>query len=108
VPKTLRQKINVATHGDIMTGHESKKKIKKIIISSYWWPGMDTEMDIHMKSCDKCRRTRKDRRGSTTFASPLPQGFEPNQRIHRDLFGPLKTMPSGKKFQLCTTDAFSK
>ena len=25
-----------------------------------------------------------------------------------DLFGPLKTMPSGKKFILCVTDAFSK
>jgi hypothetical protein len=25
-----------------------------------------------------------------------------------DLFGPLKTMPLGKKFILCVTDAFSK
>jgi hypothetical protein len=52
--------------------------------------------------------SQKRKESSTTFASPLPQCSEPNQRIHMDLFGPLKTMPSGKKFILCVTDAFSK
>ncbi len=66
---------------------------------SYWWPGMDTEIDIHIKSCDKCQRTRKDKR-LTTFASPLPQC---NLMY---LFGPLKTMPSGKNFIMYIGDAF--
>jgi hypothetical protein len=50
----------------------------------------------------------KDKRGRTLFASSLPQCSEPNQRVHMDLFGPLKTLPSQKKFILCITDAFSK
>jgi hypothetical protein len=69
---------------------------------------MDTEIDIHIKSCDKSQRTRKDKRGSTTFASPIPQCSKPNQRIYMDLFGPLETMQSGKKFILCITYTFSK
>jgi hypothetical protein len=32
----------------------------------------------------------------------------PNQRVHMDLFGPLKTSGSGKKYIMCITDAFSK
>jgi hypothetical protein len=32
----------------------------------------------------------------------------PNQRVHMDLFGPLKFSGSGKKHILCITDAFSK
>ncbi len=40
--------------------------------------------------------------------TPLPQCSEPNQRIHMDLFGPLKTSESGKKYIMCITDAFSK
>jgi Integrase core domain len=40
--------------------------------------------------------------------SPLPQCTEPNQRIHADLFGPLKTTDRDKKFILCVTDAFTK
>jgi hypothetical protein len=40
--------------------------------------------------------------------STLPQPTEPNQRVHADLFGPLKTTDSGKKFILCMTDALTK
>ena len=32
----------------------------------------------------------------------------PNQRIHMDLFGPLKTSQSGKKYIMVVTDAFTK
>jgi Integrase core domain len=40
--------------------------------------------------------------------SPLPLPTEPGQRVHADLFGPLKTSDKGKKFILCMTDAFTK
>jgi hypothetical protein len=106
VPHNLRQKIISVTDGDIMTVHESKNKTKERIISYYWWTGIGTEINIRIKSCDKCQRTRKDKREIITFASPLPQCSEPNQRT--DLFGPLKTMPPGKKFILWIKDAFSK
>ena len=32
----------------------------------------------------------------------------PNQRIQMDLFGPLKTSQSGKKYIMVVTDAFTK
>jgi hypothetical protein len=60
-PKSLRPKIISDTHADIMTGHKSKNQTKKRIFSSYRWPGIDTEIDIHIKSCDKCQRTQKTR-----------------------------------------------
>jgi hypothetical protein len=39
---------------------------KERIISFFWWPGMDTELENHLKNCDKCHRPRKDKRNSTT------------------------------------------
>ncbi len=45
---------------------------------------------------------------SPELLSPLPQCTEPNQHIHADLFGPLKTTSGDKKFILCLTDAFTK
>jgi hypothetical protein len=33
---------------------------------------------------------------------------QPNQRVHVDLFGPLKTSENRNKFILCITDAFTK
>ncbi len=83
-------------------------KAKERIIQSYWWPGMDGQINKHLKECDKCQRTKKDKRPATNFSSPLPQCSMPNQRVHMDLFGPLKTSGSGKKYIMCITDAFSK
>jgi len=52
------------------------------------------------------------RKNTTTlvpdFISSLPQPTEPNQWVHTDLFGPLKTYENRKKFILCITNAFTK
>ena len=104
----MRSKIITNTQADVKTGHESKNKTKEIIITSYWWLRMETEIKVHIKICAKCHRTKKDKRGSTTFVSTLSQCSEPNRRIHFDLIGPLKTMLGGKKFFLCVANAFLK
>jgi hypothetical protein len=70
------------THRDAMTVHERKNKTNERKISLYWWPGLDSEIEIHINSCDICQRTRKFSRGSAMFESPLPQCSEPNQKIH--------------------------
>ncbi len=40
--------------------------------------------------------------------APLRIPDRPNLRIHADLFGPMLTVDSNKKFVLCITDAFTK
>jgi hypothetical protein len=90
-----------------MTGHESKTKTKEKIISPHWWRGMDTEIEIYIKSCYKCQRTQKEKRGSTirkSFTSVLLTQPENSY----GLIWTIITMPSGKKFIMCNTDAFSK
>ena len=44
----------------------------------------------------------------TLIDKAYPQCTMPSQRIHMDLFGPLKTSGSGKKYIMCITDTFSK
>ncbi len=43
-----------------------------------------------------------------TPLAPLPIPDRPNLQIHADLFSPMITADSNKKFVLCITDAFSK
>ena len=69
---------------------------------------MDKHIDDHLRQCDKCQKTKKEKRATTNFVSPLPQCTMPNQRIHMDLFRPLKTSQSGKKYILVVIDAFTK
>ena len=103
-----KEKIIKDTHGDLMTCQEIMNKTKERVMTSYWWPGMDSQIKKHISTCDKCQKTRKDKRPFTTFITPLPQCSEPNQRVHMDMFGSLKTKSSGKRYILCVTDAFSK
>jgi hypothetical protein len=43
-----------------MAGHESTNKTKERIISSYKWPGMDTEIDIHITPSAKEQEKTKE------------------------------------------------
>jgi len=61
----------------------------------------------HIQTCHKCQR--KDKKPGTSLPlQPLPQCNAPNQRIHVDLFGQLKSSENGNKFILVITDAFTK
>ena len=108
IPKSLTERLLAEVHGNILYGHEDQYKTKERTIQSHWWPVMDGQINKHLLMCDKCQKTKKDKRPTTNFSSPLPQCTMPNQRVHMDLFGPLKTSGSGKKHFLCITDAFTK
>ena len=68
---------------------------------------MEKDIIEPLKTCDKCQITTTGK-SAPELLSPLPQCTEPNQCVHSDLFGPLKTMSGDKKFILCLNDAFTK
>jgi hypothetical protein len=68
---------------------------------------MECDISEHLQRCDKCQVTKRGKM-SPELLLPLPQCTEPNQRVHADLFGPLKTADGDKKFILCITEAFTK
>ncbi len=74
----------------------------------FYWPGIDADIAAHLKSCHRCQMRRRDDGPPSMLQSPLPLPTEPGQRVHADLFGPLKTLDKGKKFILCITDIFTK
>jgi hypothetical protein len=75
---------------------------------NYFWPGMDKDITDHIKRCHRCQVRKMDHRPSPQLLAPLPQCSEPNQLIHADLFGLLKTTDTSKKYILAMTDACTK
>ena len=53
-------------------------------------------------------KDKKMKKPTSNELQPLPQCTAPNQRVHINLFGPLKTSATGKKYIMVMTDAFSK
>jgi len=107
VPEVLKEALVKEAHGQLLTGTNGISKTKERLKESYFWPNMDTDISEHIKACQRCQK-RKDDRPQPTLLSPLPQCTAPNQRVHVDLFGPLKTFGRSKKMVLCMTDAFTK
>jgi len=58
--------------------------------------------------CERCQFRRTDNKPPPNILTPLPLCSAMNQRVHMDLFGPLKTSDQGNKYILCMTDAFSR
>ena len=108
VPATLVDNLVHETHTSQLAGHEGVTKTKERLLQSYFWPNMDADISRHTTACQRCQARRRDIKPIHNLLSPLPQCTEMNQRVHMDLFGPLKTSAQGKKFVLCITDAFTK
>ena len=108
LPASLAKAVVQEAHGQLLTGHDGISKTKERLLQSYYWPNMDSDIMQHIKSCIRCQSRRVDHRPKPHLLTPLPQCSEINQRVHVDLYGPLKTSEAGKKFVLVMTDAFSK
>lgn len=108
VPAKLTAALVREAHGQILTGHDGVFKTRERLLQSYYWPNMDADIIQHIRGCRRCQERRIDDRPQPHLLTPLPQCSAINQRVHVDLFGPLKTSESGKKYILVMTDAFSK
>ena len=108
LPTSLAPEVVQEAHGQLLTGHNGITQTKERLLQSYYWPTMDYDVTTHVRACQKCQSRRLDTRPQPHLLTPLPQCTEINQRVHVDLFGPLKTSDSGKKYILVMTDAFSK
>jgi transposase InsO family protein len=107
LPEIYRKRAICEAHGAILAGHDALKKTYIRLSSSYFWPDMQKEIRKHIEACIQCQR-RKKTNAKPLPLQPLPATDQPNQRVHIDLFGPLKTTSNGNKMILCMTDAFTK
>ena len=108
LPQSLVLEVIKEAHGTLVSGHDGVLKTKERILKCYFWPGMDKNINDFITACSKCQMRKKGPLVGQALLNPLPQCTEPNQRVHVDLFGPLKTSSSGKKYILVMTDAFTK
>lgn len=85
----------------------SLKKTYLKLTNAYFWPNMKTDIQVHIDSCLQCQVWKKSNAKPTPL-QPLQTVNQPNQQVHIDLSGSLKTSSEGNKMVLVMTDAFTK
>ena len=94
-------------HGSLLGGHDALEKTVQRILENYWFPGIYPEVQFFIENCPVCQRLSKKSKKSNTLLKPLKQADNIFERVHIDLFGPLKTN-EGKAYISSKVDSFSK
>ena len=110
LPRDLRGIVFDAFHTHMFAGHSGAEKTTWKIQECYWYPAMAVDVIDRVNNCLTCAMSKRSpqykKRHAPYATYQVPD--RPNQQIHIDLFGPLKTSESGKKFILVMSDQFSK
>ena len=93
VPKCLREDVIHAYHDG--NAHLGFDKTYSAIRSKYYWPKMYVDIDLHVRTCDTCQKSKRNYGNDKAPLTPLPIPSHPFSRLHIDILGPL-TPSTGK------------
>lgn len=79
VPRSLRAEILHRIH----EGHQGLVKCRERAQSSVWWPGITTEINNLVMSCESCCEMRRTQQREPLISTPLPE--RPWKRVAMDL-----------------------
>ena len=97
IPESLREKVLQQLH----EVHPGINRMKALARSYVWWPGIDKDIELTVKSCKECCTNQNN--PASVPPDPCETPSKPWERIHIDFAGPFL----GKMF-LIVVDAYSK
>jgi hypothetical protein len=97
IPKSLRDQVLKQLHET----HPGVVRMKSLARSHVWWPGIDSDIDLLVKSCTSCAVNRENPAVAPLHPWSIPERAW--QRLHIDLAGPFLN-----NMWLIMVDAYSK
>lgn len=89
-------------------GHLGVRRTTALVANSYYWHGMMTDVNLYVRQCDLCQRSRASFNVERPVLQPLPMvglGY----RWHCDLFGPIKhAEPHGNTYVMVCVESYSR
>lgn len=83
-------------------GHPGESVMKRRLRNRVWWPGMDKEIEQHVKNCDGCRLVETPGKPEPMMRRPLP--LRPWVDVALGFLGPLPC----RSYLLVVVDYFSR
>ncbi|KAL8598384.1 hypothetical protein ACOMHN_032661 [Nucella lapillus] len=109
VPKKYRQGILNIAHDPPMSGHLGVKKTKDRITASFYWPGIDKDVQRHCLSCDACQRCMGKGAIRRAPLQEVPVVSTPFEQVGVDIIGPINPSSSrGHRYVLTMIDYATK
>jgi transposase InsO family protein len=106
-PLAIRQLVMEAAQALRNGGHRGEKMTIDRVRLGYYWPGMRSDISAFVHRCPLCQRVKAKLPAKARLLS-MPICSSPNERLHIDLYGPLKTSAAGNHYVVVMTDAITK
>ena len=107
VPHKLRQAIFAEVHAGVVGGHLGVEKTGTRLKEKFFWPGMNTDVNLWCAACETCQRRkpppRKKRSAMQIMVPDIPWA-----RVAVDMLGPLPRTARRSRYVLVVADYFTK
>ena len=89
------------------TGHFGIKRTKHLLLASFWWPGLEADVQSVLSKCEPCARIRASFNAERPELQQLPiEGLF--YRWGADMAGPFAESKDGNSYVLIMVEYFSK
>lgn len=103
VPELFRKRLFTALHD---VSHPGVRATRKLVLSKYFWVGINKDVNLWTQSCVSCQRAKVHRHTKSPFGSfEVPAGRF--QHVHIDLVGPMPPS-NGYTYLLTIVDRFTR
>ena len=103
-PLKFRKKIMEMAHEGVFGGHLGAGRTLDKIMQSFFWPGINADVQRYCRSCDACQKTSSKGKQNKVPLVTTPLIEEPMSRVAVDLIGPLPRSDKGNKYILTLVD----
>ena len=105
VPSKFRSHVMKTAHETILGGHQGVKKTLDRILTSFFWPAIQSDVTRFCRSCDICQRTVHKGTVPKVPLGKMPLIDIPFQRVAVDLVGPIHPISEkGNRYILTLVD----
>ncbi len=99
VPATMQKNLLHAAH----EGHPGIVRMKRKTRETYWWPGLDRDVETLVKSCQPCQLSGKSTAPVAMPKISIPKPNKPGDHYAMDIAGPYYN----GNFLICLIDYYS-
>ncbi len=88
-------------------GHPGMVRMKRKLRETYWWPGLDTQVETIVRTCTGCQLSGKSQPPDPVPPITVPKPTLPWKRLGLDISGPFATAPHREQFVVSVIDYHS-
>ena len=100
IPTVMQETILNAAH----EGHPGIVRAKRQLRQTYWWPGMDKQVEQHVQHCAACQDSAKSHKPTKLPPLHIEPPKQTWTKVALDICGPFATAPRHQRFVVAAID----